>query len=166
MKNIVLIGMPGSGKSTVGVILAKAANMSFIDTDLLIQQKTGELLQTTINNRGIDGFLKTESEVLESLVCENAVIATGGSAVYSEAGMNALKKNGTVVYLDVPLEELLKRVTNMKTRGIVLGKGGSFETVFETRAPLYKKYADITVDCSGKHIEETVEEINRKFRIS
>lgn len=164
MKNIVLIGMPGSGKSTVGVILAKAANMSFIDTDLLIQQKTGELLQTTIDSKGIDEFLKIENEVLSSLVCENAVIATGGSAIYSEEGMKHLKENAMVVFLDVPLDELLERVTNMKTRGIVIGKGSSFESVFESRAPLYRKYADFTVDCKGMHIEETVNIINRNFR--
>ncbi|MCR4924703.1 MAG: shikimate kinase [Clostridiales bacterium] len=166
MKNIILIGMPGSGKSTVGVILAKAANMSFVDTDLLIQQQTGTLLQNTIDTKGIDEFLKIENDVLKSLVCENAVIATGGSAIYSEEGMTQLKKNGLVVFLDVPLGELLERVTNMKTRGIVIGKGNSFESVFESRMPLYKKYADFTVNCAKQHIEETVNQINKIFHNS
>lgn len=164
MKNIVLIGMPGSGKSTVGVILAKAANMSFIDVDLLIQQRTGELLQSTIDSMGIDEFLKIENETLLSIACENAVIATGGSAVYSREGMAWLKKNSVVVFLDVPLEELLERVTNMKTRGIVIGKGGSFEDVFESRAPLYRKYADFTVECKDRHIEETVNFIKEECK--
>ncbi len=160
--NIVLIGMPGAGKSTVGVILAKAAGLQFCDTDLIIQQKTGRKLQEIINSDGIEKFLKTESDVLSLLSVENSVIATGGSAVYSEAAMQNLKRTGVAVWLDVPLCEVKRRIDNITTRGIVMHPGESLESIYAERLPLYRKYADITVSCSAT--EETVENILEKIQ--
>lgn len=154
--NVVLIGMAGSGKSTVGVILAKAIGMQFVDTDLLIQQKTGEKLQTTIDTKGLSSFLKTEEEVLLNLSLSNHVIATGGSAVLSDSAMEKLKTNSTVIFLDVEFKEIVKRVSNMSARGIVMEKDENFEDVFNKRLPLYRKYADITVEPKNLTLEETV----------
>ena len=159
MKNIVLIGMPGSGKSTVGVVLAKAMGMQFIDTDLLIQQKTGETLQTTINTKGLEAFLKVEEDVLSSIEVNSFVIATGGSAVLSQNAMEHLKKNSILVFLNVTLSELKNRISNITTRGIAMKKGEDIATVYETRLPLYKKYSNITVSPDTLTLEQTVEEI-------
>ena len=148
--------MAGSGKSTVGVVLAKALGLQFVDTDLLLQQKMGERLQQTIDTKGIDGFLKAEEEVLCSLTLENHVIATGGSAVISEKAMENLKKNAITVFLDVPLKELKNRITNMTCRGIAMNKDDSFESVYTSRLPLYLKFSDITVSVGKKSLEETV----------
>ena len=160
--NIVLIGMPGAGKSTIGVILAKAAGLQFSDTDLIIQQKTGRKLQDIINNDGIEKFLETESNVLSLLSVENSVIATGGSAVYSQAAMENLKRTGVAVWLDVPLCEVKRRIDNITTRGIVMHPGESLDSIYAERLPLYRKYADITVSCSST--EETVENILEKIQ--
>ena len=149
--------MPGSGKSTVGVLLAKAAAMRFVDTDITIQQKTGRKLQDIINKDGVDFFLKTESEILKSIMCENTVISTGGSAVCTSSAMRHLKSLGTSVFLDVPLCELKRRIDNITTRGIALKKGETLDTLYNERMPLYKKYADITV--SATDTEETVKKI-------
>lgn len=155
--NIVLIGMPGAGKSTIGVVLAKTATLEFIDTDLLIQKQTGRKLQEIIDGDGIDAFLKTEGEVISALTAENSVIATGGSAVFSESAMNNLSRDGVIVYLDVPLDEIKRRVDNITTRGIAMKSGETLETVYNERLPLYKKYADITVACGDT--EHTVKKI-------
>lgn len=149
--------MPGAGKSTVGVVLAKAAGLEFVDTDLLIQKQTGRKLQEIINNDGIDAFLKTEGEVISALDCRDSVIATGGSAVFSETAMNKLRRDGIIVFLDVPLDEIKRRVDNITTRGIAMKPGETLETVYNGRLPLYKKYADLTVPCGNT--EETVEKI-------
>ncbi len=154
--------MPGAGKSTVGVILAKAAGLQFCDTDLIIQQKTGRKLQEIINSDGIEKFLKTESDVLSELSVENSVIATGGSAVYSEAAMQNLKRTGIAVWLDVQLCEVKRRIDNITTRGIVMHPGESLESIYAERLPLYRKYADITVSCSAT--EETVENILKSIQ--
>lgn len=159
--NIVLIGMPGAGKSTVGVVLAKAAGLEFVDTDLLIQKQTARKLQEIINNDGLAVFLKTEKEVISGLKCQNSVIATGGSAVYSETAMNNLSCDGIIVFLDVPLDEIKRRVDNITTRGIAMKPGETLQTVYNERIPLYKKYADITV--SSRNTEQTVEEILNKL---
>lgn len=155
--NIVLIGMPGAGKSTIGVVLAKTAALEFVDTDLLIQKQTGKKLQEIIDNDGIDAFLKVESEVISKVDCKSSVIATGGSAVFSETAMNNLRRDGIIVYLDVPLEEIKRRVDNITTRGIAMKSGETLETVYNERLPLYKKYADITVNCEDT--EHTVKKI-------
>ena len=159
MKNIILIGMAGAGKSTLGVLLAKALGMDFLDSDIVIQKTDGRKLQEILDQDGMDAFLKIEEDVLSSINVENTVIATGGSAVYSDAAMQHLKKNGAVVYLDVPFPELQKRLTNIKTRGIAIRKGHTLRDVFEERLVLYKKYADITVDCINMTVEENVEKI-------
>ena len=157
--NIVLIGMPGAGKSTLGVLLAKALGMSFIDTDILIQQSTGRLLQAMIDIGGIEAFMKQEEKTVSALCVDNCIIATGGSVVYSKPAMQSLKQNGTIVYLHVSFAEIEKRITNITTRGILLQKGKSLKDAYTERFPLYSKYSDITVDCSNKDIEQSVYEI-------
>lgn len=160
MKNIVLIGMPAAGKSTVGVLLAKAIGFSFVDTDLIIQQNTGRLLQDIIDKDGLDAFCIDEERAICSVSAEeNFVIATGGSAVYSREAMLHLKKYGVVYYLRISAEELKKRLSNIKTRGIAMRPGDTIEDVFARRSALYGEYADITVECDGKSVEEIVEEI-------
>lgn len=160
MKNITLIGMPAAGKSTIGVILAKTLGFEFIDTDLIIQRQTGRLLQDIIDSEGLDRFCICEEKAVLSVENkENAVIATGGSAVYSRDAMKHLKKNSAVYYLSLPTDELLKRLHNIKTRGIAMRPGETVDEVFAHRKALYEEYADITVDCSGKSTEELVAEI-------
>ncbi|MBE6809035.1 MAG: shikimate kinase [Ruminococcaceae bacterium] len=159
MKNIVLIGMPGSGKSTVGVLLAKALGLQFCDTDLLIQQKTGEKLQETIDTKGLSYFLTIEEKILSNLDCNGFVIATGGSAVLSSKAMEHLKRSSKVVFLDVPLEEIKQRINNITTRGIAMEKDDNIDTLFKKRLPLYRKYADITLRTEKLTLEDTVEEI-------
>lgn len=151
--------MPAAGKSTIGVLLAKALGLGFADTDLFIQQKTGETLQNTINKSGIEFFLKTEQEVICSLSLSGYVIATGGSAVLSDKAMQHLKQNSTVIFLDIPLKEIEKRITNITTRGIAMQKGDGIASVYKKRLPLYRKYADITLSLTPCALEETVEAI-------
>lgn len=158
-ENIVLIGMPGAGKSTVGVVLAKSAGLQFVDTDLLIQQKTGQCLQAIIDFEGIDRFLQIEEEVVSALSCSGCVIATGGSVVFSEKAMRRLSENGVIVFLDVPLEEIRKRVGNIKTRGIAMTPGKGLDSVYEERLPLYRSYAELTVPAAGDSLENTVETV-------
>ena len=162
MKNIMLIGMPACGKSSVGVILAKTAAMSFVDTDLLLQEKEGRKLQYIIDNQGMDEFLKIEERILSSVNAENAVISTGGSAVYSERAMAHLKSVGTVVYLKLSLSEIDRRLKNIKTRGIAMGPGETLADLYDYRVPLYERYADITIDAEGLTIEETIAEILKR----
>ena len=153
--NIILTGMPGSGKSTVGVLLAKALGKSFIDTDLLIQSAAGMKLAEIIEKYGNDGFEERENAALLSVADTNAVVATGGSAVFCRSGMEHLRRNGIVVLLDVPTDELSKRLTGIKNRGVVMREGETIAQLAEERAPYYAKYADITVRESGD-IESTV----------
>ena len=157
--NIILIGMPGAGKSTLGVLLAKAMNYRFVDTDLMIQERTGEFLYKTIEGRGIDEFLTIEEDVLCGIDFDRTIIATGGSAVYGEKAMNHLKNTGKIIYIKLSCDEIKRRVKNITTRGIVMKKGKTLEDVFAERAPLYEKYADITVECDGISIEESVARI-------
>jgi shikimate kinase len=163
-KNVVLIGMPGAGKSTLGVLLAKALGMGFVDTDLLIQQHEGKLLQEIIDAYGLDKFMLLEESVVAEANIYGSVIATGGSVVYSEKAMSALKKNGTVVYLDVEFSELERRLTNITTRGIVLKDGFTLKDLFDERLPLYRKYADITVKTGTNDIEESLAEVKSKLQ--
>ena len=151
--------MSGAGKSTLGVLLAKAMGKHFTDTDIVIQQHTDKLLQEIIDNEGVEHFLEIEEEVLSTLSLQNAVIATGGSAVYSDKAMQALKRTGTTVYLRVSIEELTRRITNITTRGIVFKGATDFYSVYKERLPLYEKYADITLDCDNQDIETSVEHI-------
>lgn len=163
MKNIVLIGMPGAGKSTVGVLLAKSLLMDFCDTDLILQKTSGKALCDIIKEVGISQFVASENRIIASQDFENCVVATGGSVVYGEEAMCKLRKNGTVVYLQVAAEELEKRICNIKTRGIAMKDGTSIAELFEERAPLYEKYADLTVDCTYLKPEECVDAIIEKL---
>lgn len=159
MKNIVLIGMPGAGKSTIGVLLAKSMLMDFVDTDLLIQKKCAESLCGIIAAKGIEEFLKIENDVICENNFENCVIATGGSAVYGEEAMAKLRADGVAVYLKLSPEELVRRIDNIHTRGIAMKEGTSIADLYAERAPLYEKYADITVDCEGLTPEQCVDMI-------
>ena len=157
--NIILIGMSGAGKSTLGVLLAKAVGKNFFDTDILIQQREGELLQQIIDTDGLEYFMKAEEDAVLSLEIHGCVIATGGSVVYSACAMEHLRSFGTVVYLKVAYEELAGRLSNITTRGIVFKGNADLRSVYVERLPLYERYADLTVDCTGKGIEESVERI-------
>ena len=160
MKNITLIGMPGSGKSTVGVLLAKALGYGFLDVDLVIQHREGELLQDIIDTKGVDYFLEREEEAVCSVSCERYVIAPGGSAVLREKGAEHLRSLGPVVYLTVPVEELERRIRNMGSRGIAMKPGQTLADVLAYRAPFYEKCADIIIDCRGKQpLEDTVKQV-------
>ena len=157
--NIILIGMSGAGKSTLGVLLAKTLGLDFVDTDIVIQQAQGRLLQEIIDTDGIEEFIKIEEKAVTGLKLKNSVVATGGSVVYSQSAMNFLKANGRVIYLHVPYEEIEDRLQNISGRGSVIKEGKSLKGVYDERVPLYKKYSDITVDCTGKDIEQCVREI-------
>lgn len=158
-KNIVLIGMPGAGKSTVGVLLAKALGKSFEDTDLLIQRQTGKKLQELIDCNGVAAFLKIEESVVENLNLQATVIATGGSVVYSDSAMQHLRKNAVIVYIKTELQELQHRITNMSTRGIAIGVDQTLEQLYQERSELYERYADITVNSDSDSVEICLEKI-------
>lgn len=154
-ENIILIGMPGAGKSTLGVVLAKILGYEFIDADLLIQGKLDKTLQKIIDACGPDGFIEVENEVLCTLTAKHAVVATGGSAVYSDEAMRHLGSIGTVVYLKVSYEELESRLGGLHERGVVMKNGtGSLADLFEERRPLYEKYADLTIDIDGVSVRD------------
>lgn len=157
--NIVLIGMPGVGKSTIGVILAKVLGYSFLDADLLIQEQEGKLLREIIEEKGTDGFIEVENHVNASIRADRAIIATGGSVVYGKEAMEHLKEIGRVVYLKVSYAILEKRLADIKGRGVVLKEGQTLETLFEERSKLYEQYADIEVSEDGLDVEQTVEKL-------
>ena len=163
-KNIVLIGMPGVGKSTVGVILAKVLGYEFIDSDLVIQKQTGKLLKDIIAEKGPEGFIEVENEINSKLEAENSIIATGGSIVYGAEAMAHLKEIGTVIYLKQSLKELEGRLGNIKNRGVVLKEGQTLATLYEERIVLYEKYADITVDEENLDIEETIAAVEEALK--
>jgi shikimate kinase len=147
--NLVLIGMPGSGKSTVGVILAKRTSHDFVDTDVVIQSVEHRSLQAIMDKEGYMKLREIEARVLQTLKLENHIISTGGSAVYSDAAMQHLRKNGTTIYLDVSVATLRSRITDYETRGIAKRPDQSFDDLFEERTRLYKKYADLVVKGDG-----------------
>jgi shikimate kinase len=151
--------MPGAGKSTVGLLLAKALARDFVDTDILIQSREGKALQDILREEGYLKLREIEEQVLLSANYTNHIIATGGSAVYSEAGMAHLRQIRPVVFLDVPLEVLEQRIHNMDTRGIARPSGQDFADTFAERRPLYQRYATFTIDCRDKSQEQIVEEI-------
>lgn len=157
--NIVLIGMPGVGKSTVGVILAKMIGYQFTDADLLIQKQEGKLLHEIIAEKGTDGFIEIEERVNASIEASHTIIATGGSVVYGKKAMEHLSHIGTVVYLKVPYDTLEKRLEDIKGRGVVLKEGQTLRTLYDERAPLYEKYADIEISEDGLNVEQTVEKL-------
>ena len=158
MDNIILIGMPGSGKSTVGVLIAKALGYGFLDVDLVIQRQEGALLQDILDRRGPEGFLDAEERAVRSVSCRRHVIAPGGSAVCREKAGRHLKSLGTVVYLRVSLEELVRRIRNLSSRGVAMAPGQTLGDVIAFRSPLYERYADLVVDCpDGQTLEQTVQ---------
>lgn len=157
--NIILIGMPGAGKSTLGVLLAKALNYGFADTDLMIQIRYGKKLYEIIDEQGLSYFLSAENQVLSQIQLNRTVIATGGSAVFGTLAMEHLGSIGTIVYIRLGCEEIERRVRNIKTRGIVMEQGQSLKDLYKQRIPLYEKYADIIVDADGMTIEECVKMI-------
>ncbi len=159
MKNIVLIGMPGAGKSTIGVLLAKSLLCSFTDTDLIIQNTCRKSLCDIIEEKGTDGFLQVENDIICACEFKNSVVATGGSAVYGKEAMEKLKKNGIFVYLKLPLAEIEKRLADIKTRGVAMKNSETIAQLFEERAPLYESLADITLDCTGLTPERCVDSI-------
>ena len=157
--NIVLIGMPGSGKSTVGVILAKVLGYSFIDSDLLIQKAEKKLLKEIIAREGQEGFLKIENRVNASIETEKSVIATGGSVVYCQEALEHLKEIGTVIYLQLDYPILRRRLGNLIGRGVVLKEGQTLKDLYEERVPLYEKYADYIIDEKKTNAEGTLQKI-------
>ncbi len=159
MKNIILIGMPGAGKSTVGVVLAKKLGYAFVDADLVIQSREGKLLHEIIAERGVEGFWRVEESVGESMEASRTVIATGGSAVYGPKAMAHYKQIGTVVYLSLPLDEIRERLGDLNERGVTLREGQDLAGLYEERVPLYEGYADNTVACEGLSIREIVKKI-------
>jgi shikimate kinase len=159
LSNIVLIGMPGSGKSTVGIILAKLISLDFIDTDVLIQTSQGRSLQDIVDAEGYMAFREIEERILSKLDYANHVIATGGSVVYSHSAMTHLKSNGLIVFLNVELPVLESRIHNFATRGIAKRPDQSIKDLFEERVVLYTKYADVTIECSDLIQEKVCEKI-------
>lgn len=162
--NIVLIGMPGCGKSTVGVLLAKALLFDFTDTDLVIQTNYGKSLCEIIDEYGTDEFKNIENRIVSGLEFRHTVVATGGSVVYGSDAMRALKKGAVTVYLKLSPSDISERIKNIKTRGIAMKPDCTIEQLYAERAPLYEKYADITVDCTGNTVEETVNSVLSALR--
>ena len=159
--NIVLIGMPGVGKSSAGVVLAKALGYHFIDSDLVIQQQTGKLLCEIIKESGNDGFLEIEDKINASIMAEKSIIATGGSVIYGENAMKHFKEIGTILYLRASYETISSRLTNLKERGVAMNNSNSLLDLYNERCILYEKYADIIVDVDGITIEETIHRIKK-----
>ena len=161
--NIVLIGMPGTGKSTVGILLAKALGKDFVDSDILIQVREGKTLQQIMDENDYLHLRAIEESVLADIDGHHLVIATGGSAVYSEAAMNHLRHHGIIIYLDTPLSELRQRITDYDTRGIARRPDQSFEELFAERTALYRHFADITVNTEHASAEEVVNRIRQSL---
>jgi len=157
--NIILIGMPGCGKSTVGVLLAKTLGKNFLDTDGHIQARQGRNLQDIIDADGLKVFCEIESDYLLKLNQTNTVIATGGSAVYSAVAMEFLRATGVIVFLDISLNEIKKRLTNLAVRGVVMDPGETLQTLYAKRRSLYKQFAEVTINCNGLDHEQTIQAI-------
>ena len=155
-KNIVLIGMPGVGKSTAGVILAKVMGFEFVDVDLVIQRREKRLLSQIIEEEGVDGFIEIENKVNASLFVEDSVISTGGSVIYGTKAMEHLSNIGVIVYIKLPFEVLEQRLNDILGRGVILREGQTLKDLYEERVPLYEKYAHVIVDENGLGIEQTV----------
>lgn len=156
MENIILIGMPGAGKSTVGVVLAKILGYDFVDSDIVIQQQMGKRLCDILEERGLEGFLAIENRINAGLEMEKTVIATGGSVIYGKEAMEHLKSIGTVVYLRLSCDSIEQRLGDLKHRGVAIREGETLGELYEERCGLYEKYADIILDCDNLTIEETI----------
>lgn len=165
MKNIILTGMPGAGKSTVGVVLAKKTGCSFIDTDLLIQEQQKMLLYEIIKKNGLEAFKQIENKVNASVQADHAVIATGGSVIYGKEAMEHFQSIGSIFYLQLDYPEIEKRIRNLEQRGVAMPAGCSLKELYEERTPLYEKYAHYTIDCHNKTIREITEEIAGIYNI-
>ena len=165
MQNLILIGMPGCGKSTVGVVLAKALGMDFIDSDLVIQKTTGKRLSRIIEESGDAGFREVENRVNAQLQAENSIIATGGSVIYGTEAMRHLKAIGTVIYLRLSYEAIEERLGDLHARGVTIHPGWTLRDLYNERCPMYEKWADITVDCEQMRLREVVGYISRKVDI-
>lgn len=164
MKNVVLIGMPGAGKSTIGVVLAKNLGMSFMDSDLVIQEQEEKKLHELIEEHGLDGFLEIEGRVNASLSPKSAVIATGGSVVYCEKAMEHLDSIATICYLKLSYESIEERLGDLEERGVVLREGQTLRSLYDERVPLYEKYANLVIDCENKNIREIVMELAKRLK--
>jgi shikimate kinase len=162
--NVTLIGMPGAGKSTTGIILAKCLSYNFVDTDVVIQTRRQKSLQQIMNESGYLQLRKIEEEEILALDVEKHVIATGGSAVYSEKAMNHLQDMSTIIFLEVDFETIRKRIRNFETRGIAKAKTQTFRDLFDERQVLYKRYANMVIDCNRKTQDEVAERIARELR--
>lgn len=163
-ENIVLIGMSGAGKSTVGLLLAKTIGYKFVDIDLCIQENEGQLLQDIINGKGNPYFLQVEEENILNLKAQKSVVSTGGSVIYSRSGMEHLKSQGIVVYLNVPCQVIEQRLGDITTRGIVMGSHSDFESLYNERTELYKKYSDLEIQCGDLSVERVLEKICIKLK--
>ena len=161
--NIILIGMPGCGKSTIGVVLAKVLGYRYLDSDLLIQEQEGRRLSQIIEEEGILGFNQIENRVNASIQEEGTVIATGGSAVYGEEAMKHLGTIGTIVYIKLPYEEIQKRLGDLNERGITIKEGQTLMDLYHERVPLYEKYAHLTVETDGLELRDSVKRIKEKL---
>ncbi len=162
--NLILIGMPGAGKSTVGVVLAKRLGYGFVDSDLVIQERCGKLLHELIEEHGIEGFWQIENRVNASLALHRSVIATGGSAVYGAEAMEHLRRMGTIVYLALSCEAVEERLGDLNARGVTLRPGQTLRELYEERVPLYEKYAEMTIQCDGKMLWKIAAEIDERSR--
>ncbi len=154
--NLILIGMPGCGKSTVGVVLAKAMGMDFVDSDLMIQKQTGQKLSTLIDQHGDMGFREIENRINAALEAEDCVIATGGSVIYGENAMRHLKKIGTVIYLKLSYEAIEDRLGDLHARGVTIQPGWTLRDLYNERCPLYERWADVVLDCEALRLREVV----------
>ena len=171
MNNIILIGMPGAGKSTIGSMLAEKLKYNFIDTDILIQEKAGKPIPQIIKEKGIDTVLQIENEVNSNIKVEKSVIATGGSVIYGKSAMDNLKKIGKIIYLKQDFETINKRIENVEERGVILKKDQTLKDLYNERTPLYEKYADIIIEEGELSIEETLQVLlntlaNNMFKIN
>ena len=164
MNNIILIGMPGCGKSTIGVVLAKNLGFRFIDSDLLIQEREHRLLHEIITQDGLEAFNQIENQVNASIETTSSIIATGGSVIYGQEAMRHLKEIGTIIYLRLPENLLEERLGDLNQRGVSIKAGQTLHSLYEERIPLYEKYADITIDCAGKEIRDCVYEITHTIQ--
>ena len=164
MRNVVLIGMPGCGKSTLGVLLAKALMMDFVDTDLLLQKQSGKSLQKMVDELGSDGFSNVEEAFVEQLHLENTVIATGGSVALENRAMEKLKEDGVIVFIKLSYDTIEKRLKNISTRGIAMKKGQTLQDLYNLRQPAYHRWADVTVEADGQDIEQTVAQLVHQLK--
>ncbi|HVI40317.1 MAG TPA: shikimate kinase [Anaerovoracaceae bacterium] len=164
MDNIVLIGMPGCGKSTIGVVLAKVMGYHFIDADLLIQERENRLLSEIIEENGPEDFNRIENEVNSAIVADRAVIATGGSVIYGKEAMAHFRENGVIVYIRLPLDELRNRLDDLAERGISMKEGQTLKDLYDERTPLYEKYAELIIDVEGLSIRESVMLIRERYQ--